>query len=231
MTKVSFTEDGEFESLDLSSQRDKVEVDDMLPGWALPLLTTPDHWANYSDDAIYETDKRIREWIQSMRSKWSRKGMDRRYSFVMLCEILGLTKVVETRKNYKSIAKVFAYYSTRINKQTTINGKKCKNVYTISPKRLIRKPYSLRLRLEQMEGEGVWQNFRLPKDDLEPGHARNPRTEANMQRRREERRKKANAALRQWREVNGRSKSGPGSGRVHDDHVSDEDDRRGAEDS
>lgn len=213
MTKLSLTDDGEFLSLDLSyaGDRKSLDTDDMLPHWALPLLTTPDRWANYSDDAIYEADKRIRDWIRTMRSKWTKKGMDRRYSFVMLCDILGLSKIVETRKNYKSISKVFAYYSTRINKQTTINGKKCKNVYTISPKRLDRLPYSLRLRLEEMDGEGAWQSFKLPKDDLEPGHARNPRTEANMQRRKKERREKANAVLREWRAVNGRSKSGSGS--------------------
>lgn len=212
MSRLSLTDDGEFISLDLSaSDNEKADTSDMLPGWALPLLTTPEHWENYSDDAIYEADKRIREWIQSMRSKWSRRGLDRRYSFNMICEILGLSKVVETRKNYKSISKVFAYYSTKITKQTTIRGKKYKNVYTISPKRLRLKPYSLRLRLEQMEEEGTWQNFQLPKDDLEIGHARNPRTEANMQKRSRERRDKANAVLREWRAINGRSKSSSGS--------------------
>lgn len=213
MTRLSLTDDGEFLSLDLSLAEDSksLELDDMLPSWAMPLLTTPERWANYSDDAIYETDKRIREWIESMRSKWTRRGLDRRYTFAMLCEILGLSKIVETRKNHKSISKVFAYYSTRINKDTKINGERHKTVYTISPRRLSRAPYSLRLRLEQMEGEGTWNSFKLPKDDLEPGHARNPRTEANMQKRREERRKKANAALREWRAVNGRSKSGSGS--------------------
>lgn len=186
---------------------EKAPMKDMLPDWALPLLTTPDHWDNYYNDAVYEADKRIRKWIKTMRSTWTKRGLDRRYTFNQLSEILGLKEVVEVRKNYNHIAKVYAYYSTKISNCTTINGHKYKRVYTISPSRLRRSPYSLKLRLETMEEEGDWRNFKLPKDDLEPGHARNPRTDANMQARTKLGRERANAVIRQWRKANGRSKS------------------------
>lgn len=202
MTKPSNTE---FTGWCLDDPIEKAPVKDMLPDWALPMLTTPDKWKNYSDDAVYEADKRIRKWIASMGSKWKSSAKMRRYTFRMLSEILGLDDVTRSQKNYANIAKVFAYYSTRIIKDTNIGKKRAKKVYVISPTRLKKPPYSLRLRLEELDKEGAWQTFRLPKDDLEPGHARNPRTDANMQRRSEIARERANAVLREWRESHSQS--------------------------
>lgn len=198
-----------FTGWDLSEPAEKLPLKDMVPSWSLPYLTTPKEWANYSSDVIYEADKRIREWIASMKSKWSRNGQDRRYSFTMVVQILGLEEVAVMKKHHATIAKVISYYSTRIMKDTKIKGKRCKTVYVLSAKRLERPPYSLRLRLEQMEGEGVWQNLRMPKDDLEPGHARHPRTDANMQRRSRMAKDRANAVNRQWKSEH--RKGEPGS--------------------
>ena len=215
MTKLSLTEDGEFLSLDLCSadSSKSLETHDMLPGWALPILTTPERWENYSNDLIYETDKRIREWMRSMKSVWTnRKGMDRRYSRQMLVEILGLQDAIKTAYDNKIVSRIFAYYSTKVTGSTTINGKKVKRAYTLSLRRLKKNPYSLRLRLEELEDEGHWAHFNLPKDDLEVGHARNPRTEANIERRKQRGREIANRVLKEWRDRTGRhGESGSGS--------------------
>lgn len=215
MTNLSLTDDGEFLSLDLRSAdaSKTIKTKDMLPGWALPILTTPERWENYSNPLIYETDKRIREWIGAMKSVWTnRKGNDRRYCRKDLVEILGLEDAIKTAHDNKIVSRIFAYYSTRIVERSTINNKRVKKVYTLSPRRLKRKPYSLKLRLEELEGEGCWANFTLPKDDLEVGHARNPRTEANIEKRKQAGRERANAALREWRERTGRhGESGAGS--------------------
>ena len=206
MTKLSLTDNGEFLSLDLSADTNKkIETRDMLPGWALPILTTPDRWENYSNELIYETDKRIRTWIKAMKGTWkSRRGDDRRYSRKDLIEILGLQDAIKNAHDDKIVSRIFAYYSTKIADRTSIRGRKVKKAYTISPARLKRSPYSLKLRLEELEGEGHWANFRLPKDDLEVGHARNPRTEANIERRKQRGREIANRALKDWRERTGR---------------------------
>lgn len=179
-----------FEFFDLSDPKPPRKIADMVPEWAQPMLTRPDAWENYSDDLVYETDKRIREWIEKMRNTWSRRGLDRRYTFRQLVQILGIEDEVDTRKNYAIVSRVFAYYSTKIQKQATVDGKKKKNVYTISVARLKRAPYSLRLRMEAMMDNGDPRSLRLPKDDLEMNHARNKRTEANMRRRSEEARRR-----------------------------------------
>lgn len=205
MTKLSLTDDGEFLSFDLGSAPEEIETDDMLPKWALPILTTPERWENYSNPLIYETDKRMREWMESMRSVWTnRNAKDRRYSRKDLVEILGLESAIKNAHDNKIVSRIFAYYSSKITERTSINGKKVKKAYTLSFKRLKLKPYSLKLRLEELEGEGHWAHFTLPKDDLEVGHARNPRTEANIERRKQRGRELANAVLKEWRERTGR---------------------------
>lgn len=174
----------EFKGWCLEDEAPPKEFDDMLPEWAQPLLTTPQAWENYSDDLIYEADKRLRQWADNMKSTWKgRRGRDRRYQFTDLCKILGIDSEVKTRKNYNAMSRLFAYYSSKVIKETTINNVRKKKVYCLSLTRLKKPPYSLKLRLEQMQDEGTWHQFQLPKDDLDVGHARNPRTEENIKRR------------------------------------------------
>lgn len=183
----------EFTGFCLEDDEPELNLTDMMPKWAQPILTAPPYWENYSDELVYQADKRIREWIETMKPTWKKQSrFKRRYPFKDLAQILGIDKEVYQKKNFNKISKVFAYYSTKYAKEAKINGIHKKNVYTISPARLKLQPYSLKLRLEQMEGEGTWRNFQLPKDDLEKGHARFPRTEANMQKRSEEAKRKYN---------------------------------------
>jgi hypothetical protein len=90
----------------------------------------------------------------------------------------------------RRLTKVLAYYSTKIQKAGMIRGKNyTKTVYTLSLKLYKKRPpYSLRLRLQWLTDQGImptWHNMQLPKDDLKPGHARNPKTDENMRIRRE----------------------------------------------
>lgn len=200
MTDFSHTADGMFEPYNLSDTKEpEFESKKKAPDWAIPYLSSQESWDNYSDDLVYETDKRMRVWLESMRSKWTRKGSDRRFTFSALLDILGIEVRVRAEKNYQKIARVFAYYSTKIQKQTTIKGVKHKNVYTVSAARLKRPPYSLRLRMEQFDEPVTWRSLRLPKDNLEPGQARNKRTAENMKRRSEEARRRANEYKERWK--------------------------------
>lgn len=197
------------------------------PEWAMPYLNTQEAWDNYSDDLVYEIDKRMREWLASMKNKWTRKGTDRRYTFSTLLDILGIDITENKLKNHNKVARIFAYYSTKIQKQTTINGIKRKNVYTVSAARLKRQPYSLKLRIEQMTEEGDWRSLRLPKDNLEVGHARNPRTEENIRRRSEAAKEKYHEYKRNWKSARQDGQANPSGHRsVHDESVSDENDGR-----
>ena len=156
-------------------------------------LGTADQWKNYSDPFIYEADKAMRNWITSMceNSKWKRNYKLRRYTASMLFEKV-FQKEYDGTKDMKMMtrfAKICSYYSSKISKSGSINGKMySKSVYAISPKRLQKPPFSLRLRVEWLAENGELPtnyNMRLSKDDLKPGHARNPKTEENMRRRSE----------------------------------------------
>lgn len=200
MTKVSLTDDGSFEPFNLNDSISKDFTEKQkAPDWAVPYLSTQAAWANYTDPLVYEVDKRMREWLRSMKNKWTRKGNDRRYTLSTLIDILGIEVQVRKDQNYQKISRIFAYYSTKIQKQTTINGIKYKNVYTVSAARLKRPPYSLKLRIEEFDGPKDWRSLRLPKDNLGPGEARNPRTTANMERRSEEARRRANEYKERWK--------------------------------
>lgn len=196
----------DFDGFCLDDECEPMVLDQMIPEWAQPMLTVPEAWDNYTDDLVYEADKRLRSWIEKMRPTWTRRGLDRRYSFSELIEILGLSSQVSKLSrggNRNKVARVFAYYSTKIQPVARVSGKKKKSVYTISPARLKKPPYSLRLRMETMETEHP-KRLMMPKDDLEPGHARNPRTEENMRRRSEEQRRRFNEYQARRRESVGR---------------------------
>jgi len=154
-------------------------------------------WENYSDKDLYEVESLLRQLFKQKESdpKWNLTiAKHRRFTAGMMFEVLygrpyDRTHAGEYQKILR-LARVMAYYSTRITKEGSINGKRYKKkIYYLSLKRYKKlPPYSLRLRLEWLEEQGkvpCWQNMKLPKDDLKAGHARNKRTEENMEKRRE----------------------------------------------
>lgn len=163
-------------------------------------LNSKEAWKNYEDVRLAEMETQIREWIAKMAENktWNRSYRKRRYTFSMLFELLTGEKYDQKKhaKYTHALSDLFAYYSSRIQKSASINGKQYnKKIYCISPRRLERMPYSLRLRIPWLIEHGVTIDARTMKpnpDPLEPGHARNPRTEANMERRREEARERYN---------------------------------------
>lgn len=224
---LKLTDDG-FEPFSLMEPEEKQFEDiNKAPDWAIPHLNTQEAWDNYSDDLVYEIDKRMREWLDSMKNKWTRRGSDRRYTFSTLLDILGVDITKNKLKNHNKVARIFAYYSTKIQKQTTINGVKHKNVYTVSAARLKRQPYSLRLRIEQMTEPCSWQSLRLPKDNLEVGHARNPRTEENIRRRSEVAKERYREYKRNWKSAREAEQTGVSGHRsVHDEDMPDKNNGR-----
>lgn len=167
----------------------------------LPYVSSPEKWEQYCDEFVYEADKAVRAWIEKMMDNpsWKQPNpRNRRYTAGMIFEQAFGRKWTDSDNKYGTRwSKILQYYSSKIQKEASINGKKyTKNVYTISVSRFKRvAPFSLKLRLEWMANRGILpnnSNMRLPRDTLKPGHARNKRTDANMERRRQQARDRFN---------------------------------------
>ena len=157
-------------------------------------------WENYSDPVLYEIESLLRKWLETKLndSNWNAKGtkgvMYRKHTTGMVYECLYgkpyNAKDKDCLVRVRKLPKLLAYYSIRIQREGSIRGKKTtKKIYHLSLGRFKKlPPYSLKLRIEWLQEQGklpTAQNMRLPKDDLKPGQARNPRTNENMRRRRE----------------------------------------------
>lgn len=163
-------------------------------------LDGPGKWENYSDDILFEVESLLRKWLEVKNEDpvWNTPGAKgaraRKHTCGMVYSSL-YGKPVDLKDKgcqirLRRLSKLLAYYSTRIQKEGVINGKKLtKHIYHLSLRRYRNiAPYCLKIRIKWLEERGkipVWQNMKLPKDDLKPGQARNPRTNENMRRRRE----------------------------------------------
>ena len=166
----------------------------MTPGY----LEGAGKWENYSDTVVYELESLLRKWLEvkvdTEEWKKDKRGYYRRFTCGMVYECLyghpANPRSKEDQTKLRRLPKLLAYYSSRIQKEGAIRGKKLtKKIYTISPRLYKRRPpYNLRLRIEWLAERGelpTWHNMRLPKDDLKAGQARNPKTNENMRLRRE----------------------------------------------
>lgn len=177
-----------------------VEVSDPVEASGIPYIADPKAWRQYCDEEVYWADSRLREFLEeaSKNRRWARSQKLRKYTMAMMFEILtGRKYQPSDRRVGVKLARVMAYYSTRIMKGTSIDGKKTnKKVYVLSARRLERQPYSLKLRMEMVAARGgelpLGWGYGLCRDNLKAGHARNKRTDANMARRREKARKAYN---------------------------------------
>lgn len=198
MQGFTTTPDGKW-SFQLGGQTPEIELPEESME-LLPYLAGSERWEQYHDDTLYMLDSKVRTWMETCAAskEWCRRAKLRKYTMSMVFEQIFGRKydVSKDAKYVNRFANILAYYSSRVQKSGSIKGKTyTKTIYTLSPTRLKKPPYSLRLRLEWYEQTGTmptYGNMKLPKDDLKPGHARNPKTEANMERRREEGRRRYN---------------------------------------
>ena len=172
----------------------------------MAFLSDPEMWKNWEDVELAKAEEMLRDWIERMCEvpSWrSTRSKKRRYTFSMLFELVTGERY-EQRKHARHIrmwTTLFRYYSSRIQNAASIDGKMyTKTIYVISPKRLERPPYSLRLRIPWLVEHGMAIDQRTmtnPQSDvLRPGHARNPRTEESMRRRHEEMKRRYNERYR-----------------------------------
>lgn len=161
-------------------------------------LTTQDQWDNYTNEEANEFEVRLRRFLEYMKQhpKYI-SAKNRRFTYEMIWERL-YGELPKSKTGYKSLTyrKILAYYSTRIMKDTNINGKRCHRVYVLSYGRLKKRPWCIKNRIQWLieHDESIdTGKLRVIRKELQQGHARNPRTEANMEKRRERAREIYNA--------------------------------------
>lgn len=178
---------------------------------AVPYLKSKEVWENYYDPDLYELEAMLRSFIQYNidEGQWANTGKKytnmRRFTMPMMFKLLygrDFTKK-DMGLGFK-LARVMRHYSGRIQKEGSIRGMKTHStIYNLSVARYRRvMPYSIRLRIEWLMEQGRTPNMHNMyeyADDLQAGHARNPRTEVNMALRREAGRAAYNAYAKDWK--------------------------------
>jgi len=165
----------------------------------VPYMTSAEQWENYNDTITYEAEKKFREWALNKVATdktWcgtaKRYQMMRRYTFGQLWEIcFGIPFDSKTdMAAFFKVSKVFAHYSSKLMKggHNVQQAKRTKHtVYCLSVTRIKKAPpYCLKLRVAWLAEHGkvpCGKNMQV-YPTLEPGHARNKRTEENMEKRR-----------------------------------------------
>jgi len=127
-------------------------------------LTDASLWANYINDDLYEMDRKVREFMKGTASKRKRGGYKTTASLVFAW-IYGRQPEAGDGAACRMLHELLKYYCTSFTGATTFQGKKVTRVYNFSRYSFDnRRPYSLRLRLEEAEdASNVWR--KSPIDD------------------------------------------------------------------
>lgn len=141
---------------------DRLRFDD---SFNVPIeLTDADMWANYINDDLYEMDKKIREFLKRTTYK-RRKGGYRTTASLVFAWIYGRQPGPADGAATRRVHELLKYYCTSYTGTTTYMGKRVSRVYRFSKYAFdSRRPYSLKLRLEELdEGRNPWRQS--PVDD------------------------------------------------------------------
>lgn len=153
-----------FNEINDIGETDKAVVDELRFDDALEIprqMADVDVWNNYCNQRIYELDKMVRKYLQETRYK-----REKQHGMKTACPLL--FAVLFGRKPGKSDTQVcrdlhilLRYYCTRHTGKSAIAGKRVVVVYHFSPYACRNKrPYSLRLRLEERNDERAFRTYR-----------------------------------------------------------------------
>lgn len=118
-------------------------------------LTDLDLWCNYTNDDLYEMDKKIREFLKRTRYQRQAKGGYRTTASVVFAWIYGRQPEPRDGATCRLLHEVLKYYCTSYTGKTTFHGKHVDRVYRFSKfSGNAKRPYSLRLRMEENDGTG-----------------------------------------------------------------------------
>lgn len=116
-------------------------------------LTDLEVWANYMNDDLYELDSKVREFIKRTRYQRQTKGGYRTTCQSVFSWIYGHRPTPRDGSVCRLLHTLLKYYCTSYTGQTTFNGKPVSRVYRFSRFSGNKRPYSLRLRLEEAREE------------------------------------------------------------------------------
>ena len=139
---------------------DRFRNEDMLN---IPIeLTDLDLWTNYTNDDLYVMDKKIREFFKKTRYQREKKGYYKTTASVVFAWIYGRNPSPGDGAVCRMLHTLLTYYCTSFTGPTTYKGKKVPKVYEFSKYATVqRRPYSLRLRLEELdEGQDPFRESR-----------------------------------------------------------------------
>jgi len=132
---------------------DRLREDDALE---VPIeLTDLDLWSNYMNDDLYYMDKKLREFLRKTRYKRQAKEGYRTTAAVVFAWIYGRRPEPKDGSACRLLHTLLKYYCTSYTGRTTFHGRVVERVYRFSKYATnSKRPYSLKLRLEESGGEG-----------------------------------------------------------------------------
>lgn len=123
-------------------------------------LTDADIWANYTNENLYVMDKRLREFFKAQRYRMENKGGLRTAVPLVFAHIFGRKAEPSDSQACRLLHRLMEYYSTSWTGESTIGGKRFPRVYKFSRYATQHKrPYSIRLRLEEANERGEGKPF------------------------------------------------------------------------
>ena len=142
---------------------DRLRFDDALDvPWQ---ITDLDLWANYTDDDLYNLDKKLRQYFMKHRWQRERKGGQKTALPLVFAWMFGRKPEPSDSQVCVKLHKLLKYYSTRYTGRNVVNGKQFTRVYYFSPYATKNKrPYSLRLRLEECNASSAFQPYGSNRD-------------------------------------------------------------------
>lgn len=118
-------------------------------------LTDAEVWANYVNDDLYIMDKKIREFLKKTRTTREKNGGYKTTASIIFAWVYGRQPTPADGSACRVINRLLTYYCTSYTGETTFKGKRVARVYKFSKYATKNKrPYSLRLRLEENDGKG-----------------------------------------------------------------------------
>lgn len=154
------------EAISSESQRRDPDVEDVVgrlrdeDALDIPIeLTDLDLWSNYMNDDMYEMDMKVREFLRKTRYKRQSKGGYRTTASVVFAWIYGRRPEPRDGSVCRLLHELLRYYCTSYTGRTTFKGKPVERVYRFSKfSGNTKRPYSLRLRMEEAKGGNVFKS-------------------------------------------------------------------------
>lgn len=143
-------------------------------------LTDLDAWGNYVNDDLYEMDKKIREYLRGIawRKYGKKRNGQKKFFRTTAPQVFKWIYGREATAGADGpaciwIHRLLKYYCTEHTGSTTYRGKRVGKVYKFSPtaamirgEKILRRPMSLRLRIEEAQEEAARSGKEINWDGL-----------------------------------------------------------------